>query len=119
MRKQRANFARPMSTIVGCPKSLCASATSNEPRQARGSMALMKFLRWASSSAVGNVVLFGVPFCLLESAAGLVLNYRDGTLTFGFGLQIVVTSMVFGGIGGLLIWYTVTSPLLKWRKRKP
>jgi hypothetical protein len=81
-------------------------------------MVLMKFLRWASTSAVGHVVLFGVPFFLLESAAGLVLNYRDGTLSLAFGLQIVVTGIVLGGIGGLLIWYTVTSPLIKWRKRK-
>lgn len=82
-------------------------------------MRVMKFLRWASTSAVGNVVLFGVPFCLLESAAALVLNYRYGTLSLASGLQIVIIAALFGGFGGLLIWYMVTSPLLKSRKREP
>jgi hypothetical protein len=76
----------------------------------------MTFLKWASSSLLGHVVLFeaafSVPLCLVL----LDSNYTDGTLTVGWALWIVSISGLAGVVVAVLGWHTVTLPLIKRRK---
>jgi hypothetical protein len=76
----------------------------------------MTFLKWASSSLLGHLVLVevvcSVPLCLVL----LDLNYEDGTLTAGWALWIFSISALAGVIGAALVWYTISLPLIKRRK---
>lgn len=76
-------------------------------------MARHKFLKWCSTTLAGHLVLFALPFWLVMSAIFLIVNYLDGTLTFSWAINIVLTSLVGGVIGAVLVWFTLTSPLIK------
>lgn len=76
-------------------------------------MRTMKFLRWASTSALSHVVLLGGGFFIAETILFLVLYYRDGTLTISFALEIAIASFILGCVGALLFWYAVTLPRIR------
>ena len=77
----------------------------------------MKFLQWAGTTLVGNIILAeifaSVPFFLVF----LGLNYSEGTLTPFWVMYLVIISIVLGGVGGILVWYFVTLPQLEKKKR--
>jgi hypothetical protein len=79
---------------------------------------LIKFLRWAGSSFIGHMVLYGLACGVSLSATGLALNYSEGTLTLRWGLWIVFVSTLGGVIVGILGWYFITLPLIKRRNGK-
>ena len=78
----------------------------------------MNFFKWASSSLLGHVALVEV-FCSVPLCAVLLdSNYADGMLTVAWALWIVCISCLAGGVGAVLIWYTISLPLIKQRKDK-
>lgn len=81
-------------------------------------MKKLPFLKWASTSLIGNIVLLelfaGMPLFI----AFLYLNYSEGTLTMTWGLLIAVVSGLIGVAGGLFSWFTVAQPLIKRRESK-
>jgi hypothetical protein len=76
----------------------------------------MKLLKRASSSLMGHVALFESFFSLPLSLIFLRINYLEGTLTPLWALRVILVSAVGGVIPALVLWYTVTSPLVKRRK---
>jgi len=76
-------------------------------------MQFNKFLKWASSSLVGHMVLIGVP-CWVAGFLSLSLaNYFEGTLTITWALGTLVESAVAGAAVATLVWYTMTLPRIK------
>lgn len=79
-------------------------------------MQVAKFLKWASSSLIGHMVLFGV-LCLGPGyLAFLVLIYSEGTLTVTWALYLALICGLMGVVGAIPVWYTITLPLIKQRK---
>ena len=81
----------------------------------------MRFIKWASLSLAGHLVLFQVTFSVPFSLMFIFLNNERGTLTFNFAIYIVAASSAAGVIAAALIWGIFTSPMIKRRsggKRK-
>lgn len=71
-----------------------------------------QFLKWAARSPWGHQVLgqlaFGIPMTLLF----LHLNYVEGTLTSDWAVHVVTIGIISGVVMGVLLWYTLTRPLI-------
>jgi hypothetical protein len=80
-------------------------------------MQIFRFLKWASASAFGHVVLFGTVFLVGEFLAFSLLFLIRGTLTISMVLRLIAVLAPLGIIGGLLVWFTVTLPRIRRRKR--
>jgi hypothetical protein len=80
-------------------------------------MRITAFLKWASTSLVGHVLLYGLAFTLFLSPILIYLNYVEQTLTLSWAIFVVVVCAVLGAVGGLLIWSTITLPYIRRRKK--
>ena len=69
-------------------------------------------------SLIGHVVVYHVAFTLPMSALFLYWDYSDRTLTVGQALRTIALSSVFGLVVAILIWYTITLPLLRRAGRR-
>jgi hypothetical protein len=76
----------------------------------------MNFLRWCSSSIAGHLVLVGLPFFAAEMIVGLLSNYYEGALTASWAVHIASVCAAGAFAVALLVWYTITRPLLKRKK---
>jgi uncharacterized integral membrane protein len=76
-------------------------------------MARRKFLKWCSTTLAGHLVLFALPFWIVLSTTFLIMNYLDGTLTFSWAISIILTGLIGGIIVAVLVWFTLTSRLIK------
>ena len=81
-------------------------------------MKKISFLKWASTSLPGNIVLLeiftGVPLFF----AFLYLNYSEGTLTVMWAVLIAIVSGLAAAVIGVLGWFTVAQPLIRRRESK-
>jgi len=77
------------------------------------------FLEWASHSLIGHVAFFQITFSLSITILFLGLGYSDGTLTPIWALYTIFISSIIGLIIAILIWYTVSLPLIKRYKKTP
>ena len=77
------------------------------------------FLKWASHSLIGHVVLFqiGVTFPMLFTFSDSM--YLDGVLAFGRVLRVLFLTVGGGLVVAMLFWYTVSRPLIGRRKNSP
>jgi|HubBroStandDraft_4_1064222.scaffolds.fasta_scaffold40940_2 hypothetical protein len=73
------------------------------------------WLKRASFSLRGHIALFEAAFSLPLFTVFLWRNYSEGTLTLVWALYLVILWAVLGGIGAVIFWYGVTSPLIKTR----
>lgn len=78
---------------------------------------LKKFLKWASFSLSGHLVLFELACGLPLTSAFLFLSYRDGTLTSQIAIQVVLIGLAAGAISGSFVWYPISRPLIERRKQ--
>jgi hypothetical protein len=78
----------------------------------------INFLRWAGSSLVGHVVIYGLAGMIVLSSVALYLNYSEGTLTFTWGLYTIVVCTIAGVVVGVIGWYSITLPMIKRRDGK-
>jgi len=74
-----------------------------------------KLLEWGSLSLLGHIVLSEVLFATPLSILFLYLNLKEGDLTPGWALHIVLTDAAFGVVVAALFWYLVSLPLLRKR----
>ena len=75
------------------------------------------FLKWASHSLFGHVVLIQIVWSPIMSILFLWLNYSDGTLTPVWALYTVIVASFSGVILAILFWYTVSLPFIKRYKK--
>jgi hypothetical protein len=78
----------------------------------------MTFFKWASFSLLGHVALSEVIAALPFFLVMLFLNYSEGTLSLEWALWIFGVSVVMGVVGAVLIWYTISLPLIKRRNNE-
>jgi hypothetical protein len=78
-------------------------------------MAIRKFFKWCVSSLPGHIVLFALTFSVPMLIAGLTLNYMDGTLTWDWAPYIALYCALGGFAVAVVIWFVLTSPLLRRR----
>lgn len=81
-------------------------------------MARQKFLKWCCTTLPGHLVLVALPFWIALSITFLLTNYLDGALTVSSVLRIVSTCLVGGIILAVLIWFTLTAPLIRATNQK-
>ena len=74
-------------------------------------------MRWGGPSLAGHLVLLGIPFAVIESALGCLLNFRQGNLTVGWAIYLIATAAAIGVAAATLVWYAVSRPLIKRGKR--
>jgi hypothetical protein len=74
------------------------------------------FLKWASSSFFGHVVLCELLFSLPLALVFMDLNHADGKLTPSWAFYLVVVWALLGMVGAALVWFTISLPLLKRRQ---
>jgi hypothetical protein len=76
------------------------------------------FVKWGVSSMLGHFVLFGVPSFVAFFALGLYQNHTEQTLTLAW-LPYIVLYAALAGLGmPLIVWYSMTRPLLRRMNRK-
>ncbi len=81
---------------------------------------MIRYLKKASSSLVGNILLSEVLFSIPLSVLGLILNSNQGTLSLVWGVWIISICAVGGVAMGVLLWFTIAKPLLdRQRGGKP
>ena len=76
-------------------------------------MRIRKFFKWCALSLLGHIVLFALTFTVPMLVAGLTLNYVEGTLTWDWVPYIALYSVLGGFAMAVIIWFVVTSPLLR------
>jgi hypothetical protein len=81
-------------------------------------MARQKFLKWCSTTLLGHLVLFALPFWIVMSVIFLIANYVDGTLTVAWAFYILWMGLLIAVICAVLVWFTLTSPLIKATNQK-
>ena len=64
-------------------------------------------------------MLVGLPFFVAEMTVGLLSNYDEGALTGSWALHIAFVCAAGAFAVALLVWYTITRPLLKRKKECP
>jgi len=80
----------------------------------RRTMASIRTLaKWAMSTLPGHIVLFQACVAVPGCVTGVVLNYRQGTLTPGWALYVAGVSVVAGLLVALAFWFTYTRPQLQ------
>lgn len=72
-----------------------------------------RFLKWARTSALGNVALFELIGLVPISLMYLGLFYSDGTLTLNWAIYTVFLCFACLALAALLYWYTVARLLQK------
>jgi protein-S-isoprenylcysteine O-methyltransferase Ste14 len=77
----------------------------------------MTFLKWVSRSLIGQVVLCQTMFSASLLALFLGLNYEQGTLTASWALWILIVTVFAGILAAILLWHTMTLPLIKRQQR--
>jgi hypothetical protein len=76
-------------------------------------MQFRTLVKWGVSSMLGHFALFGAPSFVAFLALGLYLNYTEQTLTLEW-LPYIVFYAALAGLGmPLIVWYSMTKPLLK------
>lgn len=80
-------------------------------------MWIKKFLKWASFSLVGHVVLFELLVSVPAFCVFLVLIYSEHELTAIWALYVAFFCSFAGGLIATLFWYTLSRPLIKTKKR--
>lgn len=76
---------------------------------------LVLIAKWAGSSLIGHIVLYGIVGSIVMSSVLIGLNYSEGTLTFNWALFIVFISTLGGITIGALGWWFITEPMLRQR----
>ena len=87
--------------------------TQNVGRLDGERMRRSKFIAWARTSLSGHVALFEVVFGIPIALLMIVLNYTEGTLTFGWAVWIVGSCAAISIILAVAIWTTLTLPRIK------
>lgn len=79
----------------------------------------MSVFKWGSSSLWGHIVLFeiflGVPMFVMA----LDLLARQGTLTASWILWAVFLDTNITALLAIIMWYTITKPLIRRRDGNP
>jgi hypothetical protein len=75
----------------------------------------MNFLKRASLSLSGNILLWEVGFSAPLFLAFLLKSNSEGTLTFEWAVHIALVSSVVGALVATCFWYFVALPLKKGR----
>jgi hypothetical protein len=78
---------------------------------------VVTFLKWASHSMVGHVVMMLVCVSIPSFAVLVGLDRADGRLTLFRALYSAVLVSAGGAVGAVIFWYAVSSPLIE-RQRK-
>lgn len=76
----------------------------------------MKFLKWASTSLLGHLIVFEVIFSLPMFLLLSALNYSLDIFTVGWARYAAIVWASLGGVGAALVWCTVSLPAIKRRK---
>jgi hypothetical protein len=76
------------------------------------------FLKWASSSMRGHIVLSQLFLSLPFFVVFVWLDVVDGRLTPIRVFYLAVIASVAGMIWAVLFWYTVSSPLIERRRKR-
>ena len=79
----------------------------------------MSFFMWASHSFVGHVVLFQIMWTVPMLIISIVLNNADGTVTLLWALNSLALSSLSAFVIAILVWYTISRPLIRQRKKDP
>ena len=74
-------------------------------------------LRWLSHTLVGHIVFFEAIGGLPAILWGVESNYRQGSLTLAFGIEMILEMVAIVGATATAIWFTVTVSL-KQRMRE-
>jgi hypothetical protein len=74
---------------------------------------MTRLLRWAGRSMWGHVVFFELIVALPFALFGLVSNATSPYFTAAFVLEMFFEVVGIAAVGGVVIWYVVTSPLIK------
>jgi hypothetical protein len=75
----------------------------------------MNFLKRATSSLLGNILLWEVVFSLPLFLIFLLKSNSQGTLSFGWAIHIALVSALVGALAATCFWYLVSMPLIKGR----
>lgn len=76
-------------------------------------MWIKRFMKWASFSFVGHIVLFELLFSIPILLIFLVLIYSEHGLTVIWALYMVFLCGLAGGLIATLFWFTLSQPLIK------
>jgi hypothetical protein len=81
-------------------------------------MTFRQFWVWTCSSLWGHLVFWALIFTFPMCCLGLWLNYTEGTLTLQWAPYIVLYAVLGGFVLGVIIWFTITSPLMSHRRKQ-
>jgi len=80
-------------------------------------MHIKRLFKWASSSLLGHLFLFQLLWAVPMFTLGWYLNYSEGTLTWAWAPHVAFYSALGGVTMALLIWYTISLPLINRQKK--
>jgi hypothetical protein len=75
----------------------------------------MNFLKRASSSLGGHILLWEIVFSLPLFLMFLLKSNSEGTLTFEWAIHLAIVWSVLGVLAATTFWYLVSLPLKKGR----
>ena len=75
----------------------------------------MNLLKRASSSLLGNIILWEVGFALPLFLAFVLKSNSEGTLTFEWTIHLAIVWSILGVLAATTFWYFVALPLKKGR----
>lgn len=74
-------------------------------------------VRWVARSLPGHIILFGLVWPGVANLLMMALSYSEGDLTVSGALHGFIVFILGGVILGLIVWFTVTRPLIRWKKQ--
>jgi len=78
---------------------------------------MRRFLKWASYSLAGHIVLLELAFALPLFAYFSYQRYWQGTLTFGWAMYALVVTGALGMAVAAAGWFTVTRGLIEKHRK--
>lgn len=73
------------------------------------------FLRWATRSLVGQLVLYHLTFAIPMSLFSFYKVWSQGLLTFEWALYTYIVASAGAAFVATVIWYTMMRPLIRSR----
>jgi len=77
----------------------------------------LRFVTWAAHTLIGHIVLFGILTLIIGYPVMTITIYSEGDFTLSWMLHAAIYSIIGGGISGILLWFIISRPLIKWKNR--